>query len=394
MNRKWIYRVASAAVVAGGMLLLGTGTANAGSPVPGLDQSASSPAPRDGAPSIIAPHHPDSRKKQLAKLLSRLPIRDAVFNESAEGAEAGPLTPGASPANGGQLDLPQLTGTARDAAQPVTDAVPVGGPLSSLVGSGSEGAEDAGLGLVPQLDTLPAPLSTLREAQPLPFVSERAIQPLPLSVPSQVLPVDAPNALEAGEAPSVGGKAPSLGRGNKLATDGLLPRGGIQAVFDRLLSTGTQPAQAGPAPSATKGQSHDAAPPAQDPTGDQGLVNAVTDGLDIVDLPTDAVTGQVDGDQQESGLGGLLGQQPLGTGTAQPGADQPNGMLGMPAMPSMPNPGKAGKDDQSGHKAGNQPGDGPGNQPGIDQPSGQQPPAQRGAKPLGSLGGLLGMIGR
>ncbi|MGA8117919.1 MAG: hypothetical protein WCA46_30150 [Actinocatenispora sp.] len=447
--------MASAAVVAGGMLLLGTGTANAGTPVPGSDQPATRPAsPRGNAQPIIAPRH-SLRKQKLAKLVGPLDLPRSVFNESAAAPEDLPgVTPGETPGNGGRLDVPSLTRTAQNATQPVTRLAPSAAkPLTDLTNPGGESAEDTVPGVLPILGSLTGPVSGLGGGG-LPVGSEAAVLPLPLSAPSQVLPLGGLTGPEADGLPSVG-------QGNVLPTADLLQQVDIQAVFDQLMADqddaprmNTLPAPAKKtAPGSEDGSLIDdvtggAGLPVGDLTGpvtdrlgesqeDGSLVGNVTDGVNVAELPVRDLTGPVTnrlGESQEDGpqapqgvdgIDGLNGLAGLGQPNGAPGqsgqpgnSGQPTAaaptMPGMPGMPSADKPGatKSGADKPGVKKSGTrksgthrlrstkpvaqpggtQPGTAPAQQPGS-QP-GQAPAAQPAGSPLNAMGGLLGLLGR
>lgn len=252
MNRKWIYRAVSGALLAGGMLLLGTGTANAGVPIAGGDAPVTVAPQRAGlAHPIMARRDPATQQPgttgvagQLQGLAGQvLPSRgmqmhpDTVFNESAHTTEGlpGVSTPSNQPpTNGTRVDVPQVTHAAGGLVQPVTQqAGPLAGPLNGITGGESA-----------------------------------TVTPLPVSAPGQVLPLG-------------GTEGFTVGQNTKLPTDGLV--GQVGSTVTQVVPGGDQAAQLTDNLSAPSGES----------ATEAGPLGNLAGGANVAGLPAGDLTGPV-----------------------------------------------------------------------------------------------------
>lgn len=143
MNRKWIYRAVSAAVLAGGLLFAGVTTASAGVQVAG-DHSGAAPQ------HILAPAgfaHPVG----VGPVGNTLPYRTG---QSPTYLEAGSIT-GSTPTNGMSVDGGKLLSTAGGLTQPVQQ---LGGPAAGSLSGLTSGGE---------ADPAAIPLSAPSQVQPV-----------------------------------------------------------------------------------------------------------------------------------------------------------------------------------------------------------------------------------
>ncbi|GAA3512347.1 hypothetical protein [Actinocatenispora rupis] len=348
MNRKWIHRAVSAAVIAGGMLLFGAGAANAAVSVPSNDR----PAVLSTTPRVA---HPIMASRDLAT--QQGVVRPgAVFNESATEDLPGVSTaPGQIPTNGTKVDVPQLTGAAGQVVQPVKQlAGPAAGPLDGLTGGHEAGVTDpSGLPVVgpllggvgqqaPTDQGAPAqqqPPSTDQQAAPTDSNTgpESTVVPLPVAAPGKVVPLLAVSRSEDGF---------TVGQNNKLPTDGLMTQAGttVAGTVGKLAG--------GPALGSLPNPGGESASP----------VDGLTGGANVAGLPVNQLTGPVTG--QLSG-GGLTGPEdaPAAPADQSTGADQQQPAGQQPTDQQQP----AGGDQQQ-----------PGGAPGV------------GSDPLSAVTGLLG----
>jgi hypothetical protein len=244
MNRKWIYRAVSAAVLAGGMLFAAATTASAGVPVA---DSAGGATPHH----ILAPAgfaHPVGARDGIDGTVHTLPYRTDRSPVYLEAASTTPAMPaGNTPTSGMSVDGGKLLSATGGLVQPVQQiGGPAAGPLSGLTGGGTEA-------------------TTL---------------PIPLSAPTRVLPV---SATEGGF---------TVGQGNQLPGTDLVNQVGSSAgsTVGQLVG--------GPAGAAMP----------QGPTGEsaeQDPLSNTAGGTDVAGLPlnmvTDPVTSQLNGESDPTG---------------------------------------------------------------------------------------------
>ncbi|HEY3504346.1 MAG TPA: hypothetical protein VGN37_16370 [Actinocatenispora sp.] len=326
MNRKWIHRAVSAAVLAGGMLLFGAGAANAAVSVPTNDK----PATLAVSPGVA---HPVMASRDFA---AQPGVAGQVFNESATEDLPGISTaPGQIPTNGTRVDVPQLTGAAGQVVQPVKQlAGPAAGPLDGLTGGHEAGVADpAGLPVVgPLLGGVgqQAPADQGAPAQQAPQQQppadqpagptdqntgpESTVVPLPVSAPDKVVPLLSVNRNEDGF---------TVGQNNQLPTDGLMSKAGttVAGTVGKLAG--------GPALGNLP-----TAPEAGSP------VDGLAGGANVAGLPVDQLTGPVTGQLSGGGLTGPEDQptapagQPTGADQQQPtDQQQPAGAPGVGSDP-------------------------------------------------------------
>lgn len=243
MNRKWIYRAVSAAVLAGGMLFAAATTASAGVPVAG---SASGATPHH----ILAPAgfaHPVGARDGIDGTVHTLPYRTDRSPVYVEAASMPAMPSGNTPTSGMSVDGGKLLSATGGLVQPVQQlGGPAAGPLSGLTGG-----------------------------------SEASTLPIPLSAPTQVLPV---SATEGGF---------TVGQNNQLPGTSLVNQVGSSAgsTVGQLVG--------GPAGAAMPQGPTGESAPASDP-----LSNTAS-GTDVAGLPlnmvTDPVTSQLNGEADSSG---------------------------------------------------------------------------------------------
>ena len=258
MNRKWIYRAVSAAVLAGGMLFAAATTASAGIPVAGSSTSGATPH-HVLAPASFA--HPVGTRDGMDGTVHTLPYRTGqspVYVEAGSTTAMPAMPSGNTPTSGMSVDGGKLLSATGGLVQPVQQlGGPAAGPLSSLTGG-----------------------------------SEASTLPIPLSAPTQVLPV---SATEGGF---------TVGQGNQLPGTSLVNQVGSSAgsTVGQLVG--------GPAGAAMP----------QGPTGESATdpVSNTAGGTDVAGLPlnmvTDPVTSQLSGEADQTGAAA----QPAAPTTGQP----------------------------------------------------------------------------
>jgi hypothetical protein len=290
MNSKWFKRVVAAAGIAGGLLFLGAGAANAAIPVAG---------------DTLAPQHIVQGSNGLAQPVGLLhagdrfqPLASPPRAESNLDGVAGAL--GNPPTNGMKVDVPQIANAAgqqlhQQAGQlgslPEDGVVPapsqVGGQLGTLTSglttgnSPLNGLTDGGLGNAPGGKGM----GNDNNVGP-----ESAVTALPLSATSRVLPLSMPEAFTVAK----GSQLPVSGLGDDVRTLGST----VNRTVDQRSSL-----PAGSIPTAP-GQSPESALPAAD---------NLSSGANVAGIPVAGLSGPV--------LDGLSQPQaPEGTTLALPSA--------------------------------------------------------------------------
>lgn len=233
MNRTWIRRALGAGVLAGGMLLLGTGSATAGVPVTGEAPAAQPASPQDN---VVRPvlDRPDEAIGLVTRNLPLPTGTGAVFDEAGGSVPGVSQAPGQKPTNGMQVDGSDLLSTVGGLTQGLTG--PAASPLAGLTGGG-----------------------------------EGTVVPIPLNAPGQMVPL---SAIGTEEGPAGGMQAPGI------VGDDLLDQIGSQAglVIDALASGG--------------GVAHTLPAPAGESTREDSLTDA-TSGVSVAGMPLGSVTSPV-----------------------------------------------------------------------------------------------------